>query len=81
MSFIQTLVTVIEFVLVVLVLLGAVFNKKLIVWEDKHVPKVRSFFAGLGYAFLIWLEKLFDLAARCVAKIIVKWRKRRECTM
>ena len=75
MSFIQTLVTVIEMVLVVLVLLGVVFNKRLVAWEDKHVPKVRSFFASLGYAFLIWLEKLFDLAAQCVAKIIAKVRR------
>lgn len=80
MSFIQTMVTVIEMVLVVLVLLGVVFNKRLVAWEDKHVPKVRSFFASLGYAFLIWLDKLFDLTAQCVAKIIVKWRRRRECS-
>ena len=80
MSFIQTAVTVIEIVLVVLALLGVVFNKRLVAWEEKHIPKVRSFFASLGYAFLIWLEKLFDLTAQYVAKIIVKWRRRRECS-
>lgn len=75
MSFIQTLVTVIEMVLVVLALVGVVFNNRLVAWEEKHIPKVRSFFAGLGYAFLIWLDKQFDRTAWCVAKVIVKVRR------
>ncbi len=71
------LFTIIEILLVVAVLLALIFEEQLIAWEDKHVPKVRSFFASLGYAFLLGLEKLFDRFARVCARIIITYRKKR----
>lgn len=75
MIFNDVAATVIEVILLILILIGIVFEKRLVAWEEKHIPKVRSFFAGLGYAFLIWLDKLFDRAAWCMAKVIVKVRR------
>lgn len=69
------LATIIEIGLVTLVLVGIANEDKLQAWEENHISKVRSFFASFGYAFLIWLDKLFDLAAQCMARIIIKWRK------
>lgn len=71
------LISVIEILLVIAILVALVFEEQLIAWEDRHVPKVRSFFASLGYAFLIQLEKLFDRFARVCAQIIITYRKKR----
>lgn len=71
------LFTIIEFLLVVAVTLALIFEEQLIAWEDKHVPKVRSFFASLGYALLVWLEKMFDRFAWVCAQIILTYRKKR----
>ena len=72
------LFTIIEILLVVAVLVALIFEEQLIAWEDKHVPKVRSFFASLGYAFLIWLEKVFDRCAMLCARVINYRNGRRE---
>lgn len=71
------LFTIIEILLVVAVLLALIFEKQLIAWEERHVPKVRSFFASLGYAVLVQLEKFFDCFAWVCAQIILTYRKKR----
>lgn len=64
--------TIIEIILFALVLLGVVYEDKLVDFERKHLKQLRSKLVGLGYAFLIWLEIAVDKLALLVAIIIIK---------
>ena len=49
---------------------------KILAFEDKYLYKFRGFLAGLGYAFLIQLEKLFDKIAWAIAQVIIFYRRK-----